>query len=78
MKIKEVLQIQDILGQKLPIDMSQKWMYHSNSTSKWIDIVDLDIIHAIRIIRKHIGEPYENWMADIGEQTNDTNIKRIS
>ena len=56
MKLKQVLEIQKILGNKIPIDMAEKWVYHSDSRDEWVDIMELDVIHAIRILRKHMGE----------------------
>ena len=54
MKLKQVLEIQKVLGNKIPIDMNEKWVYHSESRGEWIDLMELDVIHAIRILRKHI------------------------
>tara|TARA_R100001163_G_C4990050_1_gene142954 strand:+ start:529 stop:750 length:222 start_codon:yes stop_codon:yes gene_type:complete len=54
MKLKQVLEIQKILGNKIPVDMAEKWVYHSESRGEWIDLMELDVIHAIRILRKHI------------------------
>ena len=65
MKLKEVLAIQKILGNKIPVDMADKYVYYSDSRDEWVDIMELDVIHAIRILRKHVGEisdeqPVEN------------------
>ena len=57
MKLKQALEIQEVLdGTKraTPIDMKEKWVYHSESRGEWIDLMELDVIHAIRILRKHI------------------------
>tara|TARA_R100001443_G_C3321993_1_gene170273 strand:+ start:50 stop:253 length:204 start_codon:yes stop_codon:yes gene_type:complete len=54
MKLKQVLEIQKVLGNKIPIDMNEKWVYHSESRGEWVDLMQLDVIHAIRILRKHI------------------------
>ena len=56
MKLKQVLEIQEVLGKTIPIDMNHKWMYYSDSREEWVDIMELDIIHAIRILRKYIGQ----------------------
>ena len=56
MKLKQILKIQEVLGNKIPVDMAEKWVYHSDSREEWVDIMELDIIHAIRIIRKYYGE----------------------
>ena len=55
MKLKEALEIQRILGQRIPVDMSDNYAYYSESREKWIDIADMDIIHAIRVLRKYLG-----------------------
>ena len=55
MKLKQVLEIQKILGNKIPVDMAEKWVYHSESRDEWVDVMELDVIHAIRIIRKKIA-----------------------
>ena len=34
--------------------MNEKWVYHSESRGEWVDLMQLDVIHAIRILRKHI------------------------
>ena len=64
MKLKQVLEIQKVLGNKIPVDMAEKWVYHSESRGEWIDLMELDVIHAIRILRKHIVDielaEYEN------------------
>jgi len=56
MKLKQVLEIQKILGKTIPIDMNHKWVYYSESRKEWVDIMELDIIHAIRILRLHVGQ----------------------
>ena len=59
MKLKQILEIQNTIEGKLPIDMHDKWVYYSDSKQDWVDISELDIVHIIRIIRKHIGEKDE-------------------
>tara|TARA_Y100000033_G_C2738389_1_gene107099 strand:- start:414 stop:680 length:267 start_codon:yes stop_codon:yes gene_type:complete len=57
MKLKQVIAIQEILDKrKIPVDMAEKWVYHSESRDEWVDIMELDVIHAIRILRKHMGK----------------------
>jgi hypothetical protein len=36
--------------------MAEKWVYHSDSREEWVNIMELDVIHAIRILRKYMGE----------------------
>ena len=56
MKLKQVLAIQEILDKrKIPVDMAEKWVYYSESRDEWVDIMELDVIHAIRILRLHVG-----------------------
>lgn len=55
MKLKQVLEIQKVLGKTIPIDMADKYVYYSNSREDWVDIMELDVIHAIRILRLHVG-----------------------
>jgi hypothetical protein len=55
MKLKQVLEIQEILGKTIPIDMNHKWVYYSDSREEWVDIMEIDVIHAIRILRKYVG-----------------------
>ena len=66
MKLKQVLEIQKVLGKTIPIDMNEKWVYHSESRGEWVDLMRLDVIHAIRILRKHIVDIERN--EDIDEQ----------
>ena len=56
MKLKQVLKIQEVLGKTIPVDMAEKWVYYSNNREIDMDIMEIDIIHAIRIIRKYYGE----------------------
>ena len=64
MKLKQVLEIQKVLGNKIPIDMNEKWVYHSESRGEWVDLMQLDVIHAIRILRKHIVDIERNEDSD--------------
>jgi len=57
MKLKQIIAIQNIIDNiRIPIDMEEKWEYYSDSREEYVDIMELDIIHAIRIIRKHMGK----------------------
>lgn len=56
MKLKQVLEIEEVLGKTIPVDMAEKWVYYSNNREIDMDIMEIDIIHAIRIIRKYYGE----------------------
>ena len=70
MKLKQVLEIQEVLGKTIPVDMAEKWVYYSESREEWVDIMELDVIHAIRIIRKKIA------MRDDDEKT-DVNVEPL-
>ena len=72
MKLKQVLEIQEVLGKTIPIDMNHKWVYYSDSREEWVDIMELDIIHAIRILRKHVGSDKD--YGEINEQP-DINVE---
>ena len=70
MKLKQILEIQKVLGKTIPIDMNHRYMYYSDSQEKWVDIMELDIIHAIRILRKHVGhDEYYEKSKTLGEIT---------
>ena len=72
MRLKQVLEIQEVLGKTIPIDMNHKWVYYSDSREEWVDIMELDIIHAIRILRKHVGTDKD--YGEINEQP-DINVE---
>tara|TARA_R100001440_G_scaffold5583_1_gene11846 strand:+ start:62 stop:256 length:195 start_codon:yes stop_codon:yes gene_type:complete len=59
MKLKQVIEIQKVLGNKIPVDMFTDMRYYSESREEWLDIMELDVIHAIRIIRKFIRGDYD-------------------
>jgi len=65
MKLKQVLAIQEILGKTIPIDMNHKWVYYSESREEWVDIMELDIVHAIRILRLHVGSDKYPHIGDV-------------
>tara|TARA_R100001594_G_scaffold114715_2_gene149525 strand:+ start:4773 stop:4997 length:225 start_codon:yes stop_codon:yes gene_type:complete len=56
MKIKQILEIQKVLGKTIPVDMAEKWVYFSESRDEYVDIMELDIVHVVRILRKYIGK----------------------
>lgn len=59
MNIKQILEIEETLGRKLPVDMYSNMSYYSESKGEYIDVKALDIVHAIRILRKYIREENE-------------------
>jgi hypothetical protein len=59
MKLKQAVKIEEVLGRKLPVDMYSNMRYYSESREEWIDIMELDVIHAIRILRKFIRGDYD-------------------
>ena len=56
MILKQVLDIEKTLGRRLPIDMSSNMEYYNHGTKEWTDVLKLDTVQAIRILRKHIRE----------------------
>jgi hypothetical protein len=76
MKLKQVLEIQEILGKTIPIDMSHKWVYYSDSREEWVDIMDLDIVHAIRILRKYVGQD-EDYLKEL-KSFQERNLQEIT
>ena len=60
MKLKQAIKIEEVLGRKLPVDMYSNMRYYSESREEWIDIMELDVIHAIRILRKYVRNDTEN------------------
>ena len=59
MKLKQAVKIEEVLGRKLPVDMYSNMRYYSESREEWIDIMELDVIYAIRILRKFIRGDYD-------------------
>ena len=57
MTLEEVLKINDVLStRRTPCDMPDReenvTEYYSKSREEWINILDVDIIHLVRIIKK--------------------------
>jgi 3'-phosphoadenosine 5'-phosphosulfate sulfotransferase len=45
-------------------------VYYSDSREEYVDIMELDIVHAIRILRKHVGhDEYYEESKTLGEIT---------
>ncbi len=78
MKLKQVLEIQQVLGKTIPIDMNHKWVYYSDSREEWVDIMDLDIVHAIRILRKHVGTDSYPYVGDVPDWDELKSIEEIT
>lgn len=74
MKLKQVIEIQKVLGKTIPVDMAEKWVYYSESRGEWIDLMELDVIHAIRILRKHIVDIEQ---AEISDEQSDVNVEPL-
>jgi hypothetical protein len=66
MKLKQVIEIQEVLGKTIPVDMAEKWVYYSESRDEWVDVMELDVIHAIRILRKYVGQD-EDYLKELKE-----------
>ncbi len=56
MILKQILDIERTLGRKLPVDMYSSMSYFDTKRNKYVDVLQLDIIDAIRILRKKIRE----------------------
>ena len=74
MKLKQVIEIQKVLGKTIPVDMAEKWVYYSESRDEWVDVMELDVIHAIRILRKHIVDIER---AEISDEQSDVNVEPL-
>ena len=59
MTLKQILDIEKALGRKLPVDMYSSMSYFDTKKDKYIDVLQLDILEAIRILRKKIREEVE-------------------
>ena len=51
MILKQILDIEKTLGRRLPIDMRSNMEYYNHSKKEWIDVLKLDTVQAIRILR---------------------------
>ena len=60
MKLRQALEIQKILGKTIPVDMYDIYEYYSESKEEWVDIAEMDIVHAVRVLRKHLGSKRED------------------
>ena len=60
MKLRQALEIQKILGKTIPVDMYDRYEYYSESKEEWVDIAEMDIVHAVRVLRKHLGSERED------------------
>ena len=56
MTLKQALEIQKILGKTIPVVMYDIYEYYSESKEEWVDIAEMDLIHAIRVLRKYVGK----------------------
>ena len=56
MTLKQALEIQKILGKTIPVDMYDRYEYYSESKEEWVHIAEMDLIHAIRVLRKYVGK----------------------
>ena len=36
--------------------MYDRYEYYSESKEEWVDIAEMDLIHAIRVLRKYVGK----------------------
>ena len=54
MTLRQVLDIEKALGRNLPVDMYSSMDYYDELKDEWTDILHLDTIQAIRILRASI------------------------
>ena len=59
MTLRQVLDIEKALGRKLPVDMYSNMDYYDELKDEWTDILHLDTIQAIRILRASIRKGVE-------------------
>ena len=59
MTLQQVLDIEKALGRNLPVDMYSSMDYYDELKDEWTDILHLDTIPAIRILRASIRKEVE-------------------
>ena len=59
MTLQQVLDIEKVLGRNLPVDMYSSMDYYDELKDEWTDILHLDTIQAIRILRASIRKEVE-------------------
>jgi hypothetical protein len=57
MKIRTLLKIQEAVedGRKIPCDMFDEYKYYSESKGTYIPLLDMDLVHLVRIARKEMS-----------------------
>jgi hypothetical protein len=51
MKIKKLLELQSVIESRaVPSDMTDEFKYWSRSKGKWVNILDMDLIHVVRAL----------------------------
>ena len=59
MTLQQVLDIEKALGRNLPVDMYSNMDYYDELKDEWTDVLHLDTIQAIRILRANIRKEVE-------------------
>ena len=55
MKIRKLLKIQEAIeGRAIPCDMENEYWYYSESKDTLIKLLDMDLVHLIRVTRKEL------------------------
>ena len=78
MKIRELLKIQEATeGRAIPCDMTENvYWYYSESIDTMIKLLDMDLIHLIRVARKELTLLTEEEVERLNENTEDLLVTR--
>ena len=53
LKVKKLLKIQSVIEEsKIPVDMTDRVTYWSESKGQWLNILDMDLIHVVRALSR--------------------------
>jgi len=76
MKIREALEIMKAEGRTIPCDMEDEYWYYSESKDTMIKLLDMDLIHLIRVVRKELILMTEEQVQELNERTEDLMVTR--
>ena len=78
MKIRELLKIQEATeGRATPCDMTENdYWYYSESKDTMIKLLDMDLIHLIRVARKELTLLTEEEVEEINDKTEISMVTR--
>ena len=61
MKVRKLLKIQSVIEEsKIPVDMTDRVTYWSESKGQWLNILDMDLIHVVRALSRASEERDDN------------------